>query len=293
MQRTIAAIVFSMFLAGCNSPTAPPPPPPPPPAPPPPAPPPVNTPPTVSIVSTLPLRVDAGDTLDLTAEVQDGQTPLEQLAYAWAAPNVGGTFDPVAGNPRRVRWLAPRGVAARAFTFELAVTENYLESGVQKQHQVSKLSSLLHYNDSPAEVMRIADRFIEELFSVYSVTPAEAVQDFSDSCPGKRSEREDVRNNREKVRILSGDYSNIRVTVSPDRTRANVTGICVFRDIPKSGPNQGRTQRIEGRCNFTAVYEPWRWYLCDSTYDESDSLTLESLRFRVPGLRHPGSADSP
>jgi hypothetical protein len=81
-------------------------------------------------VSTLPLRVDAGDTLEIAADVQDGQTPLEQLAYSWAAPSVGGTFEPVAGSPSRVRWSAPRGSAPSAFTFELAVTERYQELGV-------------------------------------------------------------------------------------------------------------------------------------------------------------------
>ena len=125
---------------------------------------------------------------------------------------------------------------------------------------------MLHYNDSLAEVLRIAMRFITELFPNYLVTPAQAVQDFSDSCPGKQRELKDVESNRETVRILSGTYSNVVVTLNSDRTHAKVTGICVFHDIPKSGPNKGRTQRIEGRCDLTAIYEKWNWFLCDSEF---------------------------
>lgn len=222
--------------------------------------------------------------LEIAADVQDAETPIDQLMYAWTAGNVGGTFDTVSGNPRRVKWQAPRGSPPRAFVFELSVTERYQESGVVKMHQVSTLSSMLHYNDSPAEVMRIAVRFITELFSNFSVTPAEAVQDFSDSCPGKQREREDVEGNRRNFRILSGTYSNVVVTLNADRTGANVTGVCVFRDIPNSGPNAGRTQRVEGRCDFTAIYERWNWFLCDSNFTGSGPPTRE-LRFRVPGLK--------
>jgi hypothetical protein len=232
--------------------------------------------------------VEAGETVDVTADVEDAETPLDQLTYAWTASDLGGTFDPVSGNLRRVKWLAPRGIAPKAFPFQLMVTEQYLELGVMKTHQVSALSSMLHYNDSPADVMRIAVRFITELFSNYSVTPAEAVQDFSDSCVGKRREREDVEGNRKNFRILSGDYSNVVVTLNSDRTRARVTGKCVFRDIPKSGPNAGRTERVEGRCDLEAVYERWNWFLCDSEFTGSRT-TRESLRFRVPGLNSSGA----
>jgi hypothetical protein len=237
------------------------------------------------------VRVEAGETLDIAADVRDAETPLDQLTYAWTAASVGGSFEPVGANPRRVRWLAPRGSVPSAFTFQLAVTEQYLETGVMKTHQVSALSSILHYNDSVADVTRIAVRFITELFSNRSVTPAEAVQDFSDSCEGKRREREDVEGNRKNFRILSGTYSNVVVTLNSDRTRANATGICVFRDIPNSGPNAGHTERVEGRCDLTAVYERWNWFLCDSEFAASRTRR-ESLRFRVPGLKWPGP-DSP
>jgi hypothetical protein len=233
----------------------------------------------------MPLRVEAGSVLEVVAEVQDAETPLDQLTYTWTAGSVGGTFDPVNANPGRVRWLAPRGSAPAAFIFQLSVTEPYQELGVPKTHQVSAASSMLHYNDSIAEVMGIAVRFITELFSNYSVTPAEAVQDFSDSCPGKKRELADVEGNRKNFRILSGTYSNVVVTLNSDRTYANVTGICVFRDIPKSGPHAGDTQQVEGRCHLTAIYEQWKWFLCDSEFDAKGLAPTESLRFRVPGLR--------
>ena len=235
MRSALAVVVFSVLIAACRSPIAPPPPPPLPPPPPPP----VNAPPSAAILSSLPLRVEAGEMLEIAADVQDAETPIDQLTYAWTAGSFGGTFDPVSGNPRRVKWQAPRAILPGAFAFELSVTERYQESGVLKMHQVFTASSMLHYNDSSAEVMRIAMRFITELFPTYAVTPAEAVQDFSDSCPGKQKELADVEGNRDNFRILSVTYSNVTVTVNSARTLANVTGICVFRDIPKRGPTAG------------------------------------------------------
>ena len=79
-------------------------------------------------------------------------------------------------------------------------------------------------------------RFITELFPNYSVTPAQAVQDFSDSCPGKQRELEDVEGNRKNFRILSGTYSNVVVTLNSDRTGANVTGTACFATFPSRGP---------------------------------------------------------
>lgn len=244
----------------------------------------MNAPPRVAIVASLPLRVEAGDELELKAEVEDAETPLDQMVYGWLAEGLDSTFSAVAGNPRHVKWVAPRGIAPGAFAFKLLVIERYYENGVPKTHEISALSPLVHYNDSPAELTRLGIRFITELFSNFAVTPAEAVQDFSDSCPGKLRELADVERNRRDFRILSGTYSNLSITMNTDRTRATVSGRCVFRDIPNSGPNAGQIQRVEGTCNLAAIYERWNWFLCDSTFKGSGSLTRESLRYRVPGL---------
>jgi hypothetical protein len=275
MRRAASIVAGFVLTASCRSPIAPPPPPPPP----------VNTPPLAAVASSLPVRVEAGQVLEIAADVQDAETPIEQLSYGWVSP-LGGGFTPVNGNPRHVSWTAPHGLPPAPLEFVLVVTEQYVQQGESRSNQVSARSAVVHYNDSPADVMTIAMRFITELFPNFAVTPEQAVQDFSDSCPGKQRERRDVERNRRDFRILSGTYSNVSVTLNADRTRATVSGTCVFRDIPNPGqPNAGRTQRVAGTCNLTAIYELWNWRLCDSTFDPPFSTSRESLRYRVPGLR--------
>ena len=167
-------------------------------------------------MTSLPERVEAGELLEIRANVEDTETPLDQLAYAWAADEVGGAFTTIS-DARHVRWAAPRAMPPRAFAFTLRVTENYQENGLPRTNQVSAVSSQLRYNDSPAGVLRIATKFITELFPQFSVTPAQAVQEFSDSCPGKQREFEDVEKSRQKVHILSGTYSNTAVTLNSER----------------------------------------------------------------------------
>ena len=267
-----------LVVASCGgSPTAP--------QGPPPAPTPsTNTLPRV-VVGAPPERVEAGESIQIAATVQDDETASGDLAYAWSDDGLGGVFSALF-EPWRVAWAAPHGVSPRAFTFRLVVTENYAVGGAPRSQQVSAATLPVHYNDSRFEVTRMATRFITELFSVYTVTPEEAVQDFTDSCPGKRSERRDIAGNRQAVQILSGVYSNQVVGLNNERTQATITGLCEFRDIPNSGPNAGRTQRIQGVCTMTAVYENWRWYLCDSKFDNVTPVVIESLRFRAPGVRN-------
>ena len=118
-----------------------------------------------------------------------------------------------------------------------------------------------------------------------SVPAAAAVQDFSDSCGGKAREFSDVANNRVNFHILSGSYTGISIDLNKDKTFADVRGVCVFHDIPldPSNPYYGRREAVSGTCHLTSIYEDWKWLLCDSTFDPPYGLTLESLRYRVPG----------
>lgn len=241
--------------------------------------------PRASIATPIPERVEAGDILEIWANIEDDETARERLAYSWSDDDVGGAFS-VLIEPWKVAWSAPHGVDPRAFSFRLQVTENYQVNGAPRSQQVSTVTAPVHYNDSRLEITRIATRFITELFSVYTVTPDEAVEDFADSCPGKKRERADVAGNREAVQILSGVYSNQVVGLNSDRTQATVTGICEFLDMPKSGPNTGRTQKIQGVCTMTAVYENWKWHLCDSRFTSTTPIVIESLRYRAPGVRN-------
>jgi hypothetical protein len=271
---------LTLATSGCSSPTEVTPPPPP-----------VNNaPPTIASLTPSAPRVEAGENVVVTAVVQDAETPVDQLQYDWSASPVSGSFS---GTGSQVSWKAPFLQAPGLVSLTLRVTENYSSNGTPKQNSVSS-SVQVHYNDSYQDVNKISMRFLTELFPTYSVTPEQAVQDFSDSTvrqvdgtkcsDGKASELSDIRNNRVNFHIWSGSYTGVRIELNFDRTFADVAGTCVFEDTPTnpSNPNYGKRERITGICHLTAVYENWNWFLCQSHFIGTGVTPLE-LRYRVPG----------
>lgn len=233
-----------------------------------------------SILVSTP-RVEADQEVVATAFVSDAETPLDQLTYAWSATPANGTFT---GSGPIARWRAPRQQPTPdLYTLRLLITEKYTSGGQPKENSVSSTVQV-RYNDSPREIMTISMRFLTELFPTYTISASQAVADFSDSCSEKASEFNDVANNRINFQILSGSYTNVAVTPNGDRTFADVSGTCVFKDIPKDpkNPNFGKTETVTGICRLTAIYENWKWWLCSSHF-EGIGVTTNSLRYRVPG----------
>ena len=237
--------------------------------------------PFISSMAISSPRVEADQTVVATAFVSDAETPLDQLTYQWSATPVNGTFT---GSGPIATWRAPRQQSTPdLYTLKLLITEKYTSAGQPKENSVSSTVQV-HYNDSPREIMTISMRFLTELFPTYTISASQAVADFSDSCSEKASEYSDVANNRINFQILSGTYTNVSVAPNGDRTFADVSGTCVFKDIPKDpkNPNFGKTETVTGICRLTAIYENWKWWLCSSRF-EGIGVTTNSLRYRVPG----------
>jgi len=237
-------------------------------------PPPVtNTPPTIQSLTADAPRVEAGQNVALTAVVQDAETPVNQLTYTWSASPIGGTFTSTGA---QATWRAPNMAATpNVYTLTLTVTERYTSGGVQRENNASS-SVQVHYNDSIAEITTLSMDFLTD-FATYSVSPEQCVRNFSDSCPGKAAELSDVEVNREKFQILDGTFSVTSVTLNGDRSMADVTAPCTFRDIVKA---TGVHEVVTGTCLLTSVYENWRWWLCDSNF-EWQGTTTSSLRQRL------------
>jgi hypothetical protein len=271
----VAALVFAAACGG-DTPTSPRPvdPPPPPPRP--------NDPPIISALSASSARAEAGSEITLTAVVSDTETAIDKLTYDWSAMPVNGEFT---GSGPQIRWRAPRQQRTPdVYSLRLVVTERYASGSETRENQVTK-SVEVHYNDSQAEIMRISMRFLTELFPEFNVSPQSAVQDFADSCPGKADELNDVTNNRNNFRILSGTYTNVSINLDASRSSAEVAGTCTFVDIPTnpSNPFYGRRESVTGICTLTTVYENWRWFLCSSHFRGLGTVPLAHLRGRVPG----------
>jgi hypothetical protein len=273
LARCVMAIVLSVLIGACGSGSGgPEPTPTPTPTPTPgPPPPPANAPPTITSLTSSSSRVEADETVDFSADVQDAETPVDQLTYEWSAAPMGGTFR---GSGRKVTWQAPHLQPTPAvYTITLTVTEKDLKvtSSVQ-----------VHYNDSYREVTRLGTDFLVDKFGNYNISPQECVSNFSDSCPGKREELSQIQGNRQNFQILSATFSPDTITLNADKTSGTVSGPCVFQDIVKA---TGRRERVSGICTLTTVYENWQWYLCDSHFTGTGTTPLSLLKFRVPGVR--------
>ncbi|HVH28920.1 MAG TPA: hypothetical protein VM818_19300 [Vicinamibacterales bacterium] len=238
-----------------------------------------NTPPTIESLALSGTHAEAGQGIQVTASVKDPETPVDQLTYAWSASPANGVF---AGSGATVTWTPPFGQATPAVhTVTLTVTERYSSAGQSLQNVVTR-SATIPYNDSRAEITAISVQFIKD-FGTYSVTPEQCVRNFSNTCPGKEAERDDIENNRENFLIQSAEITPTVVTFDKTGGTGLLEGQCVFIDIPRNGPAAGRRERVTGICHLETVYENFRWYLCVSRFDPPYSTTPLSLRWRVPG----------
>jgi hypothetical protein len=224
-----------------------------------------NTPPVIDSVTVDVTHVEAEDEVQLTAVVRDTETAVGQLTYTWAIAPSRGTL---VGSGAQVRWRAPKGASTPdQYTFTLTVTERYTSAGVQKTNEVSK-SVQTRYNDSVPEISNLVTVFLND-FGNDSISPEQCVRDFSDSCPGKAAELQDVKNARACCVNMGATLGTPNVTVNNSRTFADVFVSCEFVSRNRM---TGVIGTAKGTCRLTAVYESFRWWLCDSLFFPSPGL---------------------
>ena len=201
----------------------------------------VNTPPTLDSLVMASDRAEADRPVQVTAVVRDAETPVGTLTYTWSASPQTGTFGGTTsftGAQASNTWRVPKNqTSPDLYTIMLTVTERDV-AGQPRQNTVSKTVTV-HYNDSPAEVAALGDDFLVTKFGNFNVTPAEAVSNFSDSCPGKAEELADIENNRANFHILSGSVQlagngGFNDTLTAGRGRR----ACSSRTFPNSGPKR-------------------------------------------------------
>jgi len=237
-----------------------------------------NTAPTVKSIVAQGRRVrqpanyaDYGETIAVTAVVEDAQTSPAQLKYEWVA--CGGTFT---GTGPQVQWTAPATIGPPSTcTVELIVSDG---------SRVGTGAVAVRLHDSAREVTNLALLFLEEFAD--SAIPAETtVRNFSElsnECrEGKAAELKEVQSNRLTRIINSHIYGSAVTTI-------NFGGVCAFRSRPADAcvatPVEWRSTKIEdgtaelakGVSFITAVYQSSRWWLCRSEYrpDSGTSLTF-------------------
>jgi hypothetical protein len=220
--------------------------------------------------------------VQLVATVEDQESGHDRLLFLWSA-GVGT----IIGNGLNATWQAPTDFATPADpAVTLTVVENYQGLNAQGQivsleHRVTR-SVTVHLHNSVKELADMGRSFLQK-FANSSITPAAAVVDFSDSCPGKQDELEDIEDNRENYFILGSQLGEPRVSNLTKYQRADITISCSFQSrrlkcpSGSSGCTVGEIDRVSGTCRLTAIYERARWWLCDSRFSSSSSIS--------PGMR--------
>jgi len=213
---------------------------------------------------------DLGETLTVTAVVEDPDTAADKLIYSWRA-NAGS----VSGTGPSMSWQAPTGINTPA-TATITLTVSDAASGTGN----STTSTLtINVHDSPREIGEMALQFLRD-FSTQAA-PETVMRNFTSSCPGRAAELADVVRNQRCFTINSYTLGTPAVTVSFD-------GVCPFRGRPADACTsvavdwRSTTKSAEADCGggaigtritsvgtdwVTAIYERERWWLCDSDFD--------------------------
>jgi IPT/TIG domain len=230
---------------------------------------------------------DVGEEIGVTANVQDKETPTDQLTYEWSADV--GTFT---GTGARVNWKAPAsGPTPLTATLTLTVIERYRTTDanglpVDAENRVTDTRKV-KVHDSVIEVGDMATEFLVN-FSKSAVPVDTVLKDFTPTCQGEDNERSDVEKNRANYTITS-------YTVDPAKVTINFKGSCNFVNgvrlgdacsesavVWNSTKTSGGTERAWGVDQIAAVYLSGRWWLCSSDFD---GHTLSGTRFFGGGGR--------
>ncbi len=224
---------------------------------------PPNAPPVIH-VTTSSDRAEVGAEISVTAVVDDPQPTPGDLTYEWTASE--GTFS---GSGASVRWRAPTVGEATSITINLVVVERYTvtdpDGRPETRENRAKASTLVRVNDSRAEVTTLSLTFLDD-FIHSERTPEYCVRNFTDSCPGKQWEYDDIARNRKQYLIHpeQSSYSIATITFNGTSTRATVLAPCRFASTERA---TGVFGIATGTCRLIHVYENGRWYLCESWFD--------------------------
>jgi hypothetical protein len=227
-------------------------------------------PPVIEVIEVSSDRVEVGDEVRLHATVIDQETPEDQLRFEWKAES--GTFT---GEGASVRWRAPSDVKTPAdVTIELTVVELYGPvdtTGKQSENATTDKAPPIRVHNSQKEVGDLSLQFLSD-FANSSLSAGVCLRNFSDTCPGKIEERDDIEDNRARYDILASSLSVRNVTANLSTGTAKSTIACSFTsrtkkcDIDDDLCIIGDVATGRGDCLLTAIYEKKGWWLCDSHY---------------------------
>jgi hypothetical protein len=120
-------------------------------------------------------------------------------------------------------------------------------------------------------------------FGNSSNTPEFCVRNFTDQCRGKTAELNDIRVDRQRYVIASYSVRVDRIDIVG--TTAYIFAPCTFNSIDRA--TGVPLKPSVGICALTALYEPYRWWLCTSNYCQgySGCHPVPGISSFIRGLR--------
>lgn len=242
-----------------------------------------NAPPVIQSI-TVDSRAEANTDVQVAAVVTDQETNPSSLTYQWTA--TGGSFT---GTGATVRWQSPAVGDPTAVELTLTVIERYTvpAAGGGDEARENRVvgKATVHVNDSQREITGLASTFIDD-FVHSERTPEFCVRNFSDSCQGKQDELNDIRSNRATFVNDPGQSSlgsgPISFYESGSRRQPVPTSQAGFAELQApcrfaaTNKATGQFGVAIGTCVLTAVYEDWRWRLCESNFRPAAASAFKS-----------------
>jgi hypothetical protein len=210
---------------------------------------------------------DVGDTIAVTANVSDKETPIAGLTFAWTADT--GT---VTGTGNAVQWRAPAtGSTPFTATINVTITERFTAPGsTTPEENVTKGEVKVRVHDSPREAGAVARNFLLDFSD--STIPASTVisRHFATGSrceAGRSAELNEVTVNRTTYRITSHTIGQPTAEIhfhssSPFRARDGDAWIGMSCGWTSTVLATNKTEVFSGICRLTAVYEAGQWALC-------------------------------
>jgi hypothetical protein len=225
----------------------------------------LTTPPVIRSIAAPTGRVETGQDFTITAVVEDAETPLTDLVFAWSA-NAGT----VTGTGPVATWRHAAGLKAGVdVVVTLTVIDKHSEVEnnviVEREYRVVGQAAPFRVHDSEAEMKELARKFLLDLFGNSNIPPIACLVDFSETgrcAAGKQAELEDITENRKLVEIKSGKIHSQQF-VSEGPNNARVISVAEFFSVWKS---TGEGGIAIGDFTVTGIYELNRWWLCESTF---------------------------
>ena len=253
-----------------------------------PAPPAPNSPPAIHSITIQGTRLrepagfaDIGESVRLSADVTDAETPVAQLQYNWSATT--GSFD---GSGATVAWLAPAAASTPAdVTITLEVVERY---GMAPNTQENKVSgtAAVSLHDSMSEVGEMSRQFLLDFSDSNLRDISRIMRNFMPGCYGTGQETDQVIENRRR-------YTIVESRVGTPKTTIGFGGVCPYQARPGDAcsavpvfwrsvdhDNGGADGPTSGTDWLAAVYSSSgrRWWLCDSSFDSGRNIRSMVIR---------------